>query len=449
MAQKIVWSRRSDEFAYKLNLEIPKGNPEVVVEHGTQVLFFRDGEFIRVFGPGGHKLQSFIERIFHPKEMSLIWIDTGALFHHFRFENIRTCDNIPLAIEIQLTLSLEEPSLFCVNVLKAKKNYTRKELNQYLFGELINSVEEFIALRPIGEINTTRDFKNIFEASIQEHIYHSLKRDGFRILQVRAANFFNPKIERLKDTKANFEISHERHQLEKQTLEEENLSLRQQMASHLQRKMIEVAHDKKQAILEEQTEDVEHRQQIAKLERESRISDYIDDFEVKRLQKKRRKERMKQRWHHEEKSQDQLAEFARQKNLMQHRHEMETRQNSHRHRLELQRQNFLQEQEIGEQQHRLELNRNLLEANLEEQQMKIEGEEAKKDCRLAREMSRKIHQVTMESKVNDIALETQKKRAEMALNIQQKMMFLQYQKQQYQNRLEKMRQASQNKRLKD
>lgn len=294
-ATLLNWCRQPQEFARKLVLHAPwTGSSEIFVDHGTQVLVFLDGVCTTTLPPGRYAVTRFVNR--KTAVLTLVWLDSAVLQETLIFKNIRTCDNIPLDITMQLSLRLEQPALFCFNILKERESYYTHELKAYLFDEVRDSIAAFIMTQPIAAITPSRTFKDMLEAQAAAHLSHSLRHDGIYLVQIRSLHLYNPDVEALKDFQAAHEIISQQQKIKLQEKKDDmegehalrQLSLEQehQLAARRMEQEKLLSQTKRDMTLDEIRHQnlVDKEMLVAKLSRESLAVAANEDIQDKKLQ---------------------------------------------------------------------------------------------------------------------------------------------------------------------
>ena len=389
MNQPITWAKSAIELASRQTLPSPlPRNCEVLVAQGCQALLIGNGILFSVLAAGCHNLDSLLRSLPKPAHtVSVVWADGSELRETFIFKNIRTRDNIPLEVTLEISLSLKNLSLFYFSLLQEKNSYARHELKSYLFGELRNSIEAFLAVRTIADITTTRDFKDRLDLELRDHCRLTLEQNGIVVTNVVAISFNNPEIQALKNFGATLTLQTKQKELELQAERDGWAVDKQRLALATEQKHTHQRHD---AILQDR----------------SRERNFLANQQI--LQQKYRLEQLKL---------EQEQELA------------------------MRSQQFRQEMEKNGQYHKIALSQTDLEAGLTRKTLVVTAAETCKDKSFHSEWERRKHQAHMESEIAQIATQTQQRRSEIALEIQEKMALLEYQKAQYQIKLAEMRQT--------
>lgn len=438
VANVIAWQRSPGEIAHRTILAQPvlRKTCDIVVEYGTQALFFKNGVFAQALEAGRYPARHWVDRLLLRETVSqiaLVWVDCGTLLKNFDFAEVRTCDNIPLALFVQLSLCIDRPSLFCANVFKHRETFGEEDLCYWSEG-VRNAAEEFFALCPISRVSAARAFKDEFEQKLREHLCHSLARDGLALKEVRAVRCHNPQVAALKDFSGEGEIDRLRRDEKVRQGRDVLRHYRDEAALELTREIIDVARYKKKAVLAAELKKIQDQEQLARREEEARLSISLKEIATREAD-------LEKIWAEEKQDHELAREFWVENKKIQQRQALERLDIQHHLTFAQSRQNYELQMERSRREHEIEMERRRLAAKLQCQALSTVAEEQRRQREVQGEMERREYRVEMEAKIAAMAMETQKKRVEEALSLREKMDLMDYNKARYRLQLEAMQYA--------
>jgi hypothetical protein len=283
----ITWIKAAGELARQQELfaVVPR-ETEILVAPGTVALVWRDSTLSKTLSPGRYPLSQNLGASWWGSErphVLLSWVDTEHIPYDFLFPQIRSCDNVPVAVKLQFTSLVHIPSLFVMAMLRERDVCLEHELKARLFDELRNAVSDWLVLQSIHSLGESRAHKESLEQSLRSHLYHSWERTGIRLERLVSVSFHNPDVEALRDFSSLSSLQSVQKQTElslaQQSLRREHsLTLlqleqqhqvaatkqqtKQQLAAADQRHEIALAKEKTMAQLEQELQQVEAQEKI-------------------------------------------------------------------------------------------------------------------------------------------------------------------------------------------
>jgi hypothetical protein len=188
------WKRSPEDFATRVDVDDVPGflRKQLVVEPGTQAILLAEGRNLGVVGPGTYTLQTLLDKVaglVSVRQMSAILVDVGDVTLDMTIPDLFTSDPLKVQVDCQLTVHLQDPLAFFINVMRGRRSYPLAMLRDFLFGEVQNAAAECIARHSMAELGTNLALKDEFATYIAEHLNRTLERSGLALTGVRTLNY--------------------------------------------------------------------------------------------------------------------------------------------------------------------------------------------------------------------------------------------------------------------
>jgi len=201
------WARAQDDFAARVEASDLKGifTKGLVIEPGTTALLFAGGKHEGTLESGSYDLGGLKKKIVDlnfSKKYSAVLIDSSDVPFDIIVNKIYTKDDLPVDIEVSLSLKISKPLSFFQNLFKSRLSFPISEFKGILFKEMQNYLNGALSKINFEELSTSRDSLERIENGLSEHMKASLERNGIMIVQLRALDFRQEGMEWQRERKA-------------------------------------------------------------------------------------------------------------------------------------------------------------------------------------------------------------------------------------------------------
>jgi hypothetical protein len=189
------WVVPSTQFAAVLRLPDAPGffSKQIVLEPGIAAGIVDDGTFVGELRPGTHTLQSFSERLqfWKKKQATVILTREEEQRLTIRFANVPTLENVPVTVEVMLSVQVEDVLKFLVNLLGPRDGYSLDELRSVCEPILRQALWSAVGRSPLVDL-TGPDSALHIEKALDDALKVSLGHYGLGFSHVQLVTISQP-----------------------------------------------------------------------------------------------------------------------------------------------------------------------------------------------------------------------------------------------------------------
>ncbi len=208
------WARNEGDFAVRLDASNLAGmlSRGIVVNVGTKALLLEGGANCGVLGPGTHTLDTLDKRLLDwvktgiGSQVSVLLVDVTPAELEFNAGGIFTKDSIKIGLSIRLQAQVQEPARFLTNILGGQERFTRLDLTGYLYPEVTQVVEKWVAKHTVQELAEDINLREKLELTLEEALRTTFRQTGLEFLQVRSLNFNMEHLDRIKGIRSRYAL---------------------------------------------------------------------------------------------------------------------------------------------------------------------------------------------------------------------------------------------------
>ncbi|MCG3173705.1 MAG: hypothetical protein GMKNLPBB_01906 [Myxococcota bacterium] len=282
-APGLRWRSGGGIFAKRLEpSDLPgKLQTGVLVEHGAVAMLFVDGRYEGRLEPGFHQLRAetgllgkALDFFTRAKQYAVVVIDAGLNGVSMGFPDLITSDNIKVWAGGEFFLSVENPSVFHVNLMKGRDAYSLEELNRAILPEMQNAMQVFIKGKKYADLIGSEEIKSELLYVLSTQLPNTFNQMGLKVTRVGGLNFRSPEMEGLQNELMAKNVEYAR---------------RQQELDGLSR---DIEQRRARADLMQQMQEVLTAEKIAQLERDDQLAEYMSALDTKKLLRDHEKEEL-------------------------------------------------------------------------------------------------------------------------------------------------------------
>jgi len=199
------WVRNDRDFAVRIeerDLRLIRDSG-LRVEEGTRAMLFEDGKLVETLRPGFVDMKShkggFLWRLLrNPERLVVILTDDADAIVEFSFDRLITRDNREVAIATELVFAIEHPAIFFKNMMRSRKSVYYDDFERRYSREVSDALSEAVAGFDMEGLGQTKALKSDIAVKLDEHMHHSLKSDGLKLIDVRSVRWTSDNLARLR-----------------------------------------------------------------------------------------------------------------------------------------------------------------------------------------------------------------------------------------------------------
>lgn len=180
------WERKPGDIAIRIESSDVKsqwGNKPFVVFDGTVALVFSQGRKLGQLASGKHDIDGrFRSWLAGDDPTTLIIVDDGDISLDVSVPGLHSQENISLDMRLRLTLCLDPPETFYLNVMKGRKRYGEDDLRSHLRPELFDALLAFTSTHLIEDLYHNPVLRQQAADQLRQRVGESLGRLGFRLV---------------------------------------------------------------------------------------------------------------------------------------------------------------------------------------------------------------------------------------------------------------------------
>jgi len=271
------WQKQADDFATRVEVGDLKGflRRHLTIEPGTRAIFLVDGANVGTVPPGKYSIDDLSQKFLKAinlgtgKSIVAILIDDGPCELSFEIPKLFTQDPMQIGFTCNLVVKLNEsgdaPFQFMNAMLKSRRSFSLVDLRAYLFPEIQDVAQSWLATRNIETLNSSIGLKKEMEQHIEMALGQTFQRVGLQFEALRTLNF-----------------AHEKWDAIRQQNEKYYLQFEEETADLAGRKLLfDVFDERELQDIFEETKKVEHYEKRAAVwarMRDAVLSDKMDEL---------------------------------------------------------------------------------------------------------------------------------------------------------------------------
>ena len=159
-------------------------NKTVVVDEGQAALLLIAGRLDRDLGPGKHSIGNILSST--ARDASIVLFQTSDATISVSVSRLLSSDPLPLALDFQLVLKIEEPMLCFRNLLEGADSYNAQHLAAALYPLVEEGCESFVGARSIRNLGAGQDNSRELNLALSSHLQQPLSRWGLGLVSCRS-----------------------------------------------------------------------------------------------------------------------------------------------------------------------------------------------------------------------------------------------------------------------
>ena len=181
------WTAPEDQFATQLQLTDVSGffSKKLLIEPGTRALMIEEGQYLGEVSPGSYTLESLSERLrpWRRKQATVVLTRQEEVSMDFACEDLPTAENLVVAINVRLSVQMEDVAMFMRNLLGTRDGFSLAELRGAVAPLVRQALWEAVGRMSITEL-TGPQVRSDLEAAVEQALGVSMRRYGLRFGQV-------------------------------------------------------------------------------------------------------------------------------------------------------------------------------------------------------------------------------------------------------------------------
>ena len=182
------WARRTEDFAVRVDASDLQGifKRGIIVEPGTNAMLIDGGANRGMLGPGTYNMDSLDKRLSDwiatgiGSQVTALLVDVTPTDMNFAAGGIFTKDSIRIGVRVRLQAQVEEPGKFLVNMLGGRERLTCTELEGYLYPEINQVLEAWVAGHTVQELAEDLSLRPQLELALDEALKISFRQMGLK-----------------------------------------------------------------------------------------------------------------------------------------------------------------------------------------------------------------------------------------------------------------------------
>ena len=211
------WARTSGLFAQRIEVADVKSlfTKYLSVEEGTRGLLMQHGRFVGELDPGRHTLQTVTERlksVVFGAAVSAIVLDVSSQRLDVNCSGLRTSDNVETNVVATLTLAMNNPRAFFINVMKGASRVTADEVIRLVQPTVLTVMSSVIRSATVEELGHDELVERLRD-ELNEKLSAQLNEQGLIFIRLDHASFTCPSRDALVRESARLDDESARQQL--------------------------------------------------------------------------------------------------------------------------------------------------------------------------------------------------------------------------------------------
>ena len=158
----------------------------LVVHQGQQALLFNDGRLDNTLPPGNHVMGNIL--LNKMRNTTVVLFKTSDLPLNLSIPRLLSNDPLPLAMDFNLILKLDEPTFFFLNLMSGADVYTTEHLTSSLYPLVEEGCQAFTSVRSVQELGASGGSLRELGLSLTSDLDQALTRWGLRLASCQAVN---------------------------------------------------------------------------------------------------------------------------------------------------------------------------------------------------------------------------------------------------------------------
>ncbi len=187
------WSRRENDFAVRIDANDLPGllNKGLIVEPGTNALLVERGETKGLVPPGSYRIENLLQKGWDriqgevPRSVTALLVDVTPTELDFHLGGRFTRDPLPIGLSTRVVVEVDDPGKFLVNVLKSRERYSRDNLREFLYPEVVQVADRWLREHTLAELAEDATQRERLEMAIEQSLRRTFQQSGLRFLQTR------------------------------------------------------------------------------------------------------------------------------------------------------------------------------------------------------------------------------------------------------------------------
>lgn len=208
------WARRTEDFAVRVDASDLQGifKRGIIVEPGTNAMLIDGGANRGMLGPGTYNMDSLDKRLSDwiatgiGSQVTALLVDVTPTDMNFAAGGIFTKDSIRIGVRVRLQAQVEEPGKFLVNMLGGRERLTCTELEGYLYPEINQVLEAWVAGHTVQELAEDLSLRPQLELALDEALKISFRQMGLKLINVRATELNLEHLDHIKGIRSKYTL---------------------------------------------------------------------------------------------------------------------------------------------------------------------------------------------------------------------------------------------------
>lgn len=187
------WLRPEGDFAIRVEADDLPGllRRGLKVEPGTNAMLIDRGVNRGILPPGAYDLGNIVQRIADfvtgsiPERVTVLLVDVTPTDLDFSLGGRFTKDPLPIGLTVRVQVEVEAPTRFLVNVLKGRERFSKEDLRQYLYPEVVAVADRWLRSHTLEDLVTDPSQRERLELAIEEALRATFAQTGLRFIQIR------------------------------------------------------------------------------------------------------------------------------------------------------------------------------------------------------------------------------------------------------------------------
>lgn len=212
------WERQGGEVARRIeSSDVARdwGTRPFLVFEGTRALVFSRGALIGEVTSGLHDIDGPFRRWIHGDDpTTLIIVDDGEIAVDFRIDNLYSREDVLLAFDLRLVLTLGSPETFHRNVMKDRRQYDSTDLSNYIRPEITDALLGLTSTQPIEDLYHSASLGTRVTEHLQKALEDRLAGLGFGLISVDVVRVESERFDEVRSTGAEVHLEEKQADLQ-------------------------------------------------------------------------------------------------------------------------------------------------------------------------------------------------------------------------------------------
>ncbi|MGC1379333.1 MAG: zinc ribbon domain-containing protein [Anaerolineales bacterium] len=301
------WARQGDDFAVRVDAADLQGlfRRGIIVDIGTNAVLVDNGANRGTLAPGAYTLDSLDKRL-------LDWINTGVGSHvsvllvdvaptdlEFSAGGVFTNDPIRIGALVRLQVQVEEPGRFLANMMGGRERFTRLDLSGYLYPEVTQVLEAWVAQHSVDELAEDLSLKPKLELALEEALKSTFRQSGLKFINVRATQLNLEHLEHIKGIRSKYALQISEAEAEIEGRDHALGLLRERSTLELAEETLKVEDEEKRIALYERMRKAVSSGKMDEVRSQAEFEAFLDDMDRQKLLREKERAEMLQAWKEE------------------------------------------------------------------------------------------------------------------------------------------------------